>query len=38
MGTPAAAAIAYAVAKGDTRRVQDFGVSVPDGPIVKSLM
>jgi hypothetical protein len=38
MGTPAAAAIAFAVAKGDVRRVQDFGVTVPDGPVNKTLM
>jgi hypothetical protein len=30
----AAAAVAYAVAKGDERRVQDFGVAVPKGVIV----
>jgi hypothetical protein len=38
MAVPAAAAIAYAVAKGDVRRVQDFGVQVPDGPINKVQM
>lgn len=34
MAAPAAAAIAYAVAKGDARRVQDFGGTVPTGPTV----
>jgi len=38
MATQAAAAIAYAVAKGDDRRVQDFGVTVPAGPINKVVM
>ncbi len=38
MGTPAAAAVAFAVSKGDMRRIQDFGVSVPDGPVNKTLM
>jgi len=38
MGTPAAAAIAFAVSKGDARRVGDFGVTVPDGPINKTIM
>jgi hypothetical protein len=31
LSTSAAAAVAYAVAKGDARRVQDFGVQVPAG-------
>jgi hypothetical protein len=31
LGTPAAAAVAYAVAKGDARRIQDFGATVPPG-------
>jgi hypothetical protein len=38
MGTPAASAIAYAVARGDNRRVQDFGVTVPAGPVNQVLM
>jgi hypothetical protein len=36
LGTPAAAAVAYAVAKGDGRRVQDFNVTAPPGVIVAS--
>jgi hypothetical protein len=31
MAAPAAASIAYAVAKGDARRLQDFGVTAPAG-------
>jgi hypothetical protein len=31
MASPAAAAIAYSVARGDSRRVADFGVTVPTG-------
>lgn len=38
LGTPAAAAVAYAVAKGDQRRVQDFGVTVPAGVTVAKQM
>jgi hypothetical protein len=38
MGSPAAAAIAFAVSKGDARRVADFGVTVPDGPVNKTIM
>jgi hypothetical protein len=34
----ASAAVAYAVAKGDDRRVQDFGVPVPKGVIVPKTM
>ena len=38
LGTPAAAAVAYAVAKGDQRRIQDFGVTVPAGVTVAKQM
>jgi hypothetical protein len=38
LGTPAAAAVAYAVAKGDARRVQDFGATPPPGVIVANTM
>jgi hypothetical protein len=38
MATPAAAAIAYAVTKGDARRVQDFGVTVPLGVVNQNVM
>jgi hypothetical protein len=38
MAAPAAAAIAYAVAKGDARRVGDFGVTAPLGPTVLQTM
>jgi hypothetical protein len=34
LGTPAAAAVANAVAKGDARRLQDFGVTPPPGVTV----
>jgi len=34
LGTPAAAAVLYAVAKGDARRVQDFNATAPPGIIV----
>jgi hypothetical protein len=34
LGTPAAAAALYAVAKGDARRVQDFNTTAPAGVIV----
>ena len=34
LGTPAASAVAYAVAKGDARRVQDFSTTAPSGVIV----
>ncbi len=36
LGTPAAAAVLYAVAKGDARRVQDFNTTAPPGVIVAS--
>jgi hypothetical protein len=36
LGTPAAAAALYAVAKGDARRVQDFNTTAPPGVIVTS--
>jgi hypothetical protein len=38
LGTPAAAAVAYAVTKGDARRVQDFGVTPPQGVVVANNM
>ena len=38
VAVPAAAAIAFAVSRGDARRIQDFGVSVPDGVVNKTLM
>jgi hypothetical protein len=38
MATPASAAIAYAVTKGDARRVQDFGVTVPMGVVNQNVM
>lgn len=38
LASSAAAAVAYAVAKGDDRRVQDFGVAPPKGVIVPRTM
>jgi hypothetical protein len=38
LSTAAATAVAYAVAKGDARRVQDFGVQVPAGITNPKLM
>jgi hypothetical protein len=38
LASPAAAAVAYAVAKGDDRRVQDFGVAPPKGVTVLRTM
>ena len=38
LGTPAAAAVAHAVAKGDARRLQDFGVTAPPGVTVAKQM
>ena len=38
MTVSATAAIAFAVARGDERRVQDFGVTVPAGAVNKTLM
>jgi hypothetical protein len=38
LGTPAASAVAYAVTKGDARRVQDFGGTAPPGVIVANNM
>jgi hypothetical protein len=34
LGTPAASAVAYAVAKGDARQVENFGGTAPPGVIV----
>jgi hypothetical protein len=38
LGTPAASAVAYAVTKGDARRVQDFGATPPAGVIIANNM
>jgi hypothetical protein len=38
LGSPAGAAVAYAVAKGDSRRVSDFGVAVPPGVVKGKIM
>jgi hypothetical protein len=38
LGTSAASAVAYAVTKGDTRRVGDFGGTPPPGVIVANTM
>ena len=38
LGTPAASAVAYAVTKGDARRVSDFGGTAPPGVIVANNM
>jgi hypothetical protein len=38
LATPAAAAAAYAVAKGDARIIQNFGVDVPPGVTVLNNM
>ena len=38
LASSAAAAVAYAVTKGDDRRVQDFGIAAPKGVIVPKTM